>query len=183
MSEKVLTGRKTCPCVPFTSSALGWPPNLAMQPTPRTQASCGSAPKTPAPRWLPGSSAGDRALGGLERGTHFPLATVPLCMAFSGTLGGRGAQSGRSCPALTIRVSKSTGSPNTPALGCLGAERKLWPLDPVVLPLPGLGSSQDNASVSSANIDQAAHALLGLGHCPLLGLFWLSLHFCEFMLH
>ena len=117
------------------------------------------------------------------RGTHFPLATAPLCVALSGAHGGRAAQPVRSCPALTIRVSKSTGSPNTPTLGHLGAERKLWPPDPVVLPLPGLGSSQDNASVSSENIDQAAHALLGLGHCPLLGLFWLSLHFCEFMLH
>lgn len=66
------------------------------------------------------------------RGTHFPLATVPLCVAISGTHGGGEAQPLRSRPALTIRVSKSTGSPNTPASGHLGAERKLWPLDPVV---------------------------------------------------
>ena len=74
-SEKVLTGRRTCPCMPSASSALGWPPNL--QSAPWTQVSSASGPETPAPIQLPGSSAGDTALGWLE---GRPVSPLPLSL-------------------------------------------------------------------------------------------------------
>lgn len=154
------------PCLPFAHLALGCSPNLAIQSTTWTQARCRSGPKPHASVLLPGSSVGGTALGWLERGTPFPLCCCPSVGE------GRGeAHPVGSRPALAIKVSKSTGCHEGPALGHLGAERKVWPLDPVVLPLPGLGCVQSNTFVSSANIDQEAHSLLGLGHCPLLGLF------------
>ena len=174
ISENVPSGRRTCLLAcPLHTLALGCSPNLAIQPTTWTQASCRSGPKTRAPVQLPGSSVGGTALGWLERGTPCPLCHCPsVHSTLTRELTGRGeAHPVGSRPALAIKVSKSTGSHKGPTLGHLGAERKVWPLDPVVLPLPGLGCVQNNTFVSSANIDQEAHSLLGLGHCPLLGLF------------
>lgn len=106
-----------CPSEAQPSAGL---PNLAMQPTPRTQASCGSAQDScshVASRKLCGGQGPWQA----GKGAISPLP-LSLCAWLSpGTLGGRGlSHQERSCPALTIRVSKSTGVPNTRVrlLGC-----------------------------------------------------------------